>query len=117
MSNARRVPRVREASYTINGFMANSNTLPKTAAADLAAIVKDLKKNPTASAFIEGFASLGKTADENARLADKWAFEVRDQVILLAKDQTGVSWHRFEMIGQPDKSRNSVVVTIDRPDI
>jgi outer membrane protein OmpA-like peptidoglycan-associated protein len=117
VSNARRVPRVRVASYTINGFMANSNTLPKTAAADLAAIVKDLKKNPTTSAFVEGFASLGKTADENARLADKWAFEVRDQVILLAKDQTGVSWHRFETIGQPDKSRNSVVVTIDRPDI
>jgi hypothetical protein len=50
-------------------------------------------------------------------LADSWAFEVRDQVILLAKDQTGVSWHRFETIGQPDKSRNSVVITIDRPDI
>ncbi len=51
------------------------------------------------------------------RLADKWAFELRDQVISLANNQIGVSWHRFETIGQPDKSRNSVVVTIDRPDI
>lgn len=117
VSNARRVPRVRVASYTINGFMANSNTLPKTAAADVAAITKDLKKNPTASAFIEGFASLGKTADDNARLAEKWASELRDQVISLANDQIGVSWRRFETVNQPDKSRNSVVVTIDRPDI
>ncbi len=117
VSNARRVPRIRVASYTINGFMANSDTLPKTAAADLAAITKDLKKNPTASVFVEGFASLGKTADENARLADKWTFELRDQVISLANDQIGVSWRRFEVVGQPDKSRNSVVVTIDRPDI
>ena len=117
VSNARRVPRVRVASYTIDGFMASSNTLPKTAAADVAAIVKDLKKNPTASAFVEGFASLGKTADENMRLVDKWTSELRDQVVLLANDQTGVSWHRFETIGQPDKSRNCVVVTIDFPDI
>lgn len=117
VSNARRVPRIRVASYTINGFMANSDTLPKTAAADVAAIAKDLKKNPTASAFIEGFASVGKTVDENVRLVNKWTFELRDQIILLANDQMGVSWRRFEMVGQPDKSRNSVVVTIDRPDI
>ncbi|RFC36115.1 MAG: protein of unknown function (DUF4157) [Candidatus Nitrotoga sp. SPKER] len=117
VSNARRVSRIRVASYTVDGFMVNSNTLPKTAATNVAAIVKDLKKDPTASAFVEGFASLGKTADENTRLADKWAFELRDQVILLANDQTGVSWQRFEIVSQPDKSRNSVVVTIDRPDI
>ena len=117
VSNARRVPRIRVASYTINGFMANSNTLPKTAAADVAAIVKDLKKIPTASVLVEGFAGLGKTADENMRLADKWIFALRDQVISLANDQIGVSWQRFETVGQPDKSRNSVVVTIDRPDI
>ena len=117
VSNARRVPRIRVASYTIDGFIGNSNTLPETAATNVAAIVKDLKKHPTASAFIEGFASLGKTVDENARLAQKWAFELQDRVILLANDQTGVSWQRFEIVGQPDKFRNSVVVTIDRPNI
>lgn len=117
VSNARRVPRVRVASHTIDGFTASSDTLPKAAVTAMAAISKELKKTPTASALVEGFASLGKTADENVRLAHGWAFELRDLVILLADDQTGVSWRRFETVGQADKSRNSVVVTIDRPDI
>ena len=117
VSNARRVPRVRVASYTIDGFMASSDILPQAAGAGMAAIAKDLKKNQTASAFVEGFASLGKAVEENVRLAHKWAFEMRDRVILLADDQTGVSWQRFETVGQPDKSRNSTVITIDRPDM
>jgi len=117
VSNGRRVPRVRVASYTLDGFTASSDTLSTASVTGMAAIARDMKKSPIASALVEGFASLGKTADENVRLANKWASEVQDLVILMADDQIGVSWQRFETVGQPDKSRNSVVVTIDRPDI
>jgi hypothetical protein len=120
VSNARRVPRLRVASYTIDGFTAastGSNTLPEGAATTIAAISKDLKKNPTASAFMQGFASLGKTPDENVRLAEGWAEEMRDLVIFLANDQVGVSWQRFEVVGNAHTSRNRVVITIDRPDL
>jgi hypothetical protein len=117
VSNARRVPRIPVAKYTIDGFTAGSNSMPKAALTTIAEIAKEMKKTPTASALVEAFASTGRTADENVRQADLAALELRDMIILVADDQVGVSWHRFETVGHAHKSRNSVEITLERPDM
>jgi outer membrane protein OmpA-like peptidoglycan-associated protein len=117
VSNARRVGRVKVGNYKIDGFSAGSDSLPSTSAGVLAALAAEMKNTPTASAFLEGFASGGKSADADARIAEFRAFEVRDAVIKQANDKVNVSWKRFDQVGKHDASRNSVIVTLARPDI
>lgn len=117
VSNARRVPRVKVATYKIDGFATGSDSVPSAKADIIAALAAEMKNTPTASAYLEGLASGGKSSDADARLAEKRAFEVQDAVINKAKDQVGVSWRRFHTTGSQDKSHNYVVITLERPDL
>jgi hypothetical protein len=117
VSNARRVPRVKVSTYKIDGFTASSNTLPKTGVAIITKLAADLKKNPTASALVEGFASVGKSPGENLRLAERWAEMVQNEVIDLTADKMITSWRRFHVEGSAAQGRNSVVITVERPDL
>jgi hypothetical protein len=117
LSNARRVPRVKVSTYTIDGFTAGSGTLPKEAEAAIAALTTDMKNNPTASALIKGFASIGDSPEDKVRLADEWTELVQDKVIELTGDVIITNWRRFHRMGIPALTRNSVVITLDRPDL
>jgi hypothetical protein len=116
-SNASRVPRVNVSTYTIDGFTSDSDTLPKGAAATIAALTADMKNNPTASALIQGFASVGGSPGDKVRLADEWTEMVQDKVIELTGDVLITNWRRFHRVGIPALTRNSVVITLDRPDL
>jgi hypothetical protein len=117
LSNARRVPRVNVSAYIIDGFTAGSGTLPKEAEATVVALATDMKNNPTASAFVKGFASIGGSSDDKARLADEWTELVQDKIIKLNGDVLVTNWRRFHRVGIPSLTRNSVVITLDRPDL
>ena len=117
LSNARRVPRVKVSTYTIDGFTAGSDTLPKEAEATIAALTTDMKNNPTASALVKGFANVGSSDEDKARLAEEWTEMVQDKVIELTGDVIVTNWRRFHRMGIPALIRNSVVITLDRPDL
>jgi hypothetical protein len=117
LSNARRVPRVNVSTYTIDGWTAGSDTLPKEAAATIASLTADMKNNPTASALIQGFASVGGSPGDKVRLADKWTKMVQDKVIELTGDVLITNRRRFHRVSIPALARNSVVITLDRPDL
>ena len=115
--NARRVPRVKVATHTIDGFTAKSTDIPTGAKKALAALAADMKNNPTASALVEGFASAGKTHDKNEALAADWAELVQNEVIAAVGDVMNTSWRRFTLQNSADKTLNRVVVTLERPDL
>lgn len=117
LSNARRVPRVNVSTYTIDGFTAGSGTLPKEAEATIAALATDMKNIPTASALMKGFASIGGSPEDKARLADEWTELVQDKVIESTGNVIVTNWRRFHRVGIPALTRNSVVITLDRPDL
>jgi hypothetical protein len=117
LSNARRVPRVKISTYTIDGFTAGSDTLPKEAEATIAALTTDMKNIPTASALVKGFASVGNSDEDKVRVAEEWAEMVQDKVIELTGDAIVTNWRRFHRMGIPALTRNSVVITLDRPDL
>jgi hypothetical protein len=117
ISNARRAPRVNVSTYTIDGFTTGSDTLPKEAAATITALTADMKNNPTASALIQGFASVGGSPGDKVRLADEWTKMVQDKIIELTGDVLITNWRRFHRVGIPALTRNSVVITLDRPDL
>lgn len=116
-SNARRVSRVKVSNYKIDGFTAGSNSLPKGGDAIITALASDLKKDPTASALVEGFAAAGGTSDENLKLAEEWAEIVRDKVIEEVADKLNTHWRRFHLVGNAARSGNSVMITVERPDL
>ena len=115
--NARRVGRVPVSTYTIDGFSATSTDVPAVAAKTLAALAVDMKNNPTASALAEGFASGAKSSQENQRLARDRAESVQDEVVKLVGESSNTSWRRFQLVGNSDRTRNQVVVTLERPDL
>ncbi|HJR75341.1 MAG TPA: DUF4157 domain-containing protein [Nitrospiraceae bacterium] len=117
LSNARRVPRVNVSTYTIEGWTAASDTLPDDARASIAALTADMKNNPTASALVQGFASIGGSRGDQIRLADQWTEMVQDKVIELTGDVLITNWRRFHRVSIPALTRNSVVITLDRPDL
>ena len=117
LSNARRVSRVNVSTYVIDGFTAGSDTLPKEAGATIAALAADMKNNPTASALMKGFASIGGSPEDRVRLADEWTELVQDKVIELNGDVLVTNWRRFHRVGIPSLTKNSVVITLDRPDL
>src|SRR5262249_54186002 len=117
VSNARWVPRVKVSTYTIDGFTADSSTLPKAGGATITALAADLKNNPTASALVEGFASVGSSPEENRKLASGWADMVMNEVIALTNNVLITSWRRFHVVGSDAKAGNSVVITVERPDM
>ena len=117
LSNARRVPRVSVSTYTIDGFTAGSGALPKEAEATIAALATDMKNIPTASALMKGFASVGGSDGGKVRLAEEWTEMVQDKVIELTGDVLVTNWRRFHRVGIPALTRNSVIITLDRPDL
>jgi outer membrane protein OmpA-like peptidoglycan-associated protein len=108
--NARKVARVNISKQTISGFSKKGSGLPKGAAADVKDVVDNLKKNPTASVLLEGFADTERTAEE-------WAEKVRDEIISQTKDILLANWRKFHIIGNAAKSGNEVRIKIDRPDM
>ncbi|MCC4769555.1 DUF4157 domain-containing protein [Methanosarcina sp. DH2] len=116
-SNARRVPRVKVSNYKINGFTLGSNNLPKGGDAIITSLAADLKKNPTASALVEGFASAGSTYAENIKLAEEWARMVSDKVIDKVADKLNTNWRRFHVVGNVARTGNYAVITVERPDL
>ncbi|HEU5092419.1 MAG TPA: hypothetical protein VFT30_07020, partial [Nitrospira sp.] len=72
---------------------------------------------PTASALVKGFASVGSSDEDKVRLAEEWAEIVQDKVIELTGDVIVTNWRRFHRMGIPALTRNSVVITLDRPDL
>jgi hypothetical protein len=116
IKNVRKVGRIKVATYTIDGFSAQSTAPPQSAAADIAALAVDMQANPTASAHIEALASAGTTADEKTRLATGWSELVRDKVIETVADKINTSWRRFHITGQAG-AKNRLVITLERPDI
>jgi Domain of unknown function (DUF4157) len=117
VSNARRAPRVHVSTYTIEGFTAGSDTLPKAAARTIAALTADMKNYPTASARVESYASVGASGQENDLQAYRWAEMVRDAVIDSTGDVIITNWRRFDLVSKSARTRNLVVVTVDRPDL
>jgi outer membrane protein OmpA-like peptidoglycan-associated protein len=115
--NPRRVPRLKVAAHTIDGFSAGSTDIPKGQEKNLQALADDMKKNPTASALAEGFASAARTGADNENLARKWAELVQDKTIKAVGDVINTSWRRFTLQGSFAKGRNQVVVTLERPDL
>lgn len=77
VSNARRVPRVRVSTYTIEGLIAGSDRIPPEGlkVIDRAA---DMVKNPTASARVEGLISVFDSPLGDTDLAESWAELVND---------------------------------------
>jgi outer membrane protein OmpA-like peptidoglycan-associated protein len=114
--NPRKVARVVISKHTISGF-SKKTSLPAGAAQTIKDVVDDMKKNPTASVFIEGFASAGKTSDENVKLGEEWSEKVRDEVISQTKDLLLANWRKFHIVGNAAKGRNEVKIKIERPDI
>ena len=82
---------------------------------DLADLATAMKNNPTATAVVEAFASGGKTPGDDQKLARRRALLVESLMIDSAGNTNIVFSGRFAEKGGSDKSRNSVVVTIDRP--
>jgi hypothetical protein len=117
VSNARRVQRVKVSTYKIDGFTAGSNNLPKAGEATITALAADLKNNPTASALVEGFAAAGSTPAKNIRLGQDWAQMVMDEVIDKVADKLNTHWRRFHLVGSAVQAGNSVVITVERPDL
>jgi outer membrane protein OmpA-like peptidoglycan-associated protein len=117
VSNVRRVPRVKVSTYTIDGFTAGSTTLPKAGEATITTLAADLKKIPTASALVEGFATAGSPSAKDLELATKRAEMVRDKVIDKGADPLTIHWQRFHVVGSAARAGNSVVITVERPDI
>lgn len=58
-------------------------------------------------------ASGGKSSNENQKLANHWVEWAQNKVANLINK----SWRRFHLVGHADKSRNQVVVTLERPDL
>ncbi len=114
--NARKVARVNISKHIISGF-SKKNGLPAAATSTIKDVVDNMKKNPTASVLIEGFASAGKTSDENTKLAEEWAEKVKDQIISQTKDLMLANWRKFHIVGNAAKSGNEVRIKVDRPDI
>jgi outer membrane protein OmpA-like peptidoglycan-associated protein len=114
--NARKVERVNISKHTISGF-SKKDGLPAGAAATIKAVADDMKKNPTASVFIEGFAGIEKTSDKNVRLAEEWSEKVRDEIIAQVKNIMLANWRKFDLVGNASRSRNEVKIRVDRPDI
>ncbi|HIH74602.1 MAG TPA: hypothetical protein HA306_05140 [Methanosarcina sp.] len=116
-SNTRRVQRVKVSNYKIDGFTTGSNSLPRGSGAVISALAADLKTNPTASVLVEGFASSGSTSDEDLKLAVGWAEIVRDKVVDEVADKLNTNWRRFHIVGNAARAGNSVVITVERPDL
>lgn len=114
--NARKVERVNISKHTLSGF-SKKDGLPAGAASTIKDVAAEMKKDPTASVLIEGFASAGKTSDENVKLAEEWAEKVRDEIISQTKDLLLANWRKFHIVGNASKSRNEVKIRVDRPDI
>jgi hypothetical protein len=116
-SNARRVGRLPVSKYKIDGFSAGSASVPQTAAATIASLASDMKNNPTASAYVEGFASSEGIPEENSKLAHRRGVQVVEAVIAAVNDIMNTNWRRFEKVGHDAKKWNTVVITVERPDL
>ena len=115
MFNAQKKARKRVLTRTISGFDPGSIDFDKVGLVDIADLATAMKNNPTATAVVEAFASGGKTPGDDEKLARRRALLVESLMIDSAGNTNIVFSGRFAEKGGSDKSRNSVVVTIDRP--
>jgi hypothetical protein len=104
------------STRTISGFAPGSIDFSNTSFSDINDVAAAMTANPTATAVIEAFAAGGKSPSDDKKLALKRAFLIETLVIDAAKNRNIVFSLRFVEKGNSDKSRNEVVVTVDRPD-
>jgi hypothetical protein len=104
--NAHKADRIRVSTYTLAGFDADI----------IAKIANDMKKNPTAVALMEGFASGKRSAAENEELAKRNIAMVIEMVFQKAHQDSVVSHDRFIVVGaRSTANQNTIVVTIEQP--
>jgi len=113
---ARKAARKRVSTRTISGFAPGSIDFSNASFSDINDVAAAMTANPTATAVIEAFAAGGKSPSDDKKLALKRAFLIETLVIDAAKNRNIVFSLRFVEKGNSDKSRNEVVVTVDRPD-
>jgi outer membrane protein OmpA-like peptidoglycan-associated protein len=123
VSNTSQTPKVNVSINTVDSFVRDSDAVPPTGAAAIAAAVADVVANPSSTVLIEGFTDSSGTPAHNLNLGQRRAENVRANLVAM-----GVSNGRIHVIGRGqtgfvapnvtdvDKARNRrVVITVTRP--